>query len=307
MKTNCRTQIEQSEASSIKPYAWLTIALLGITFLVLILHLSTTGEEFSRYNIGWTGTSDFFSSLDRQTTQAIANPADLAGYSNATLLIIAPDRIVNTGEGASYRDFVARGNTLLLADDFGTGNNFLRSLGSSIVIHQGNLSSADRAYDDAYMVMVYPVGNAGFLPTGSSLILDQAASLTGGEPLLTTSVFSWVDETPDRNLTDGEVLGTYTVMAQEKIGRGTVYVLSDPSVFINGMNDPGVYPANLLFREKIARTPAPLLVDTYSSRAGRIDGIGEIIHSVRSNTEYKFVIAALLMAGILLAWHRRVI
>jgi hypothetical protein len=96
-------------------------------------------------------------------------------------------------------------------------------------------------------------------------------------------------------------------MAQEKIGDGTLYVLSDPSIFINGMKDPGASYANRLFREKIARTSGPLLIDTYSSRTGRVDGIGEIILVVRSNNEYKFMIAALLMAGIIIAWHRRLI
>jgi hypothetical protein len=116
-----------------------------------------------------------------------------------------------------------------------------------------------------------------------------------------------VDETPDRNLTEGEVLGTYTVMAQETIGSGTLYVITDPSIFINGMADPGGFAANRVFREKVAHSPAPLLVDTYVSRAARTDGMGEIIHTVRSNDEYTFIIAALLMAGILGAWHRRLI
>jgi hypothetical protein len=290
-----------------KPYTWITIALLLVSSLVLIFHLSTTGEEFSRYNVGWSGTSDFFSTLDRHTTHDITSPMDLAGYSNATLLLIAPDREITTADGAAYRDFVARGNTLLLADDFGSGTTFLRSIDSTIKIRPGNLSSVDRGYADAYMVVVHPVGSAGFLPAGSSLMLDQAATLTGGERLLSTTVFSWVDETPDRKLTGGEVLGTYTVMAREKIGNGTLYVLSDPSIFINGMDDPGVSPANRLFREKIAQAPAPLLIDTYASRTARVEGTGEIIHSVRSNDEYKFVIAALLIAGILIAWQRRVI
>jgi len=288
-----------------KPYAWITIVLLIAASLVLILHLSSTGEEFSRYNVGWNGTSDFFSRVDRHTTRDIADPVELAGYHNATLLMIAPDREITAEEGAAYRDFVARGNTLLLADDFGSGNSLLRAMGSSIVIRPGNLSSVDRAYADAGMVVAYPAGNTGYLPAGSALVLDRAASLTGGEPLLATTIFSWVDETPDGKLTEGEVLGRYTVMAQEKIGTGTLMVLADPSIFVNGMN--GVSPANRLFREKIEKSPAPLLVDTSASRAARADGIGEFIHSVRSNDEYRFVIAALLMAGILFAWHRRFI
>ncbi len=293
--------------TGIKPYAWITIALLIISSLVLILHLSTTGEEFSRYNVGWTGTSEFFSSLDRHTTSYITSPSDLAGYKNATLVLIAPDHTFTLAEGALYRDFVARGNTLLLADDFGSGNSLLRSLGSGMVIRQGNLSSLDRAYADPSMVVVYPVGDTRFFPPGSSLVLDRASTLTGGDSLLKTTIFSWQDEISEKDQRSGKVLGTHTVMAQEKIGNGTVYVLSDPSIFINGMKDPGASYANSLFLEEIAHTPGPLLIDTYGSRIMRVDGVGEIFQVVRSNTDYKFVIAVLMMGGVVIAWLRRVI
>ena len=293
--------------TGIKPYAWITIALLLVSSLTLVFHLSTTSEEFSRYNMGWAGTSDFFSTLDRHTTTDIFSPSALAGYKNATLVLIAPDREFTPSEGALYRDFVTRGNTVLLADDFGSGNTLLRSLGSNIVIRQGNLSSVDRAYTDANMIVVNPVGDARFLPAGSSLVLNQAAHLTGGEPLLNTTFFSRVDEIPDEEQSSVKVLGMYTVMAREKIGDGTVYVLSDPSIFINGMKDPGASYANRLFLAEIAHTPGPLLIDSFSSRTARVEGIGEIIQVVRSNNEYQFVIAALLMTGIVIAWYRRII
>jgi hypothetical protein len=157
------------------------------------------------------------------------------------------------------------------------------------------------------MAVVYAVGDTRFIPAGSSLVLDTAATLTGGVPLIRSSAFSWVEKIPGNNSGGVKVLGTYTVMAQDTIEDGTVYVLSDPSVFINGMDDPGPSYANRIFKEKIASTPGPVLVDTYLSRTGRVDGMGEIIQLVRSTTAYRFVIAALLMAGVLIAWRRRLI
>jgi hypothetical protein len=176
------------------------------------------------------------------------------------------------------------------------------------VIRQGNLTSVDQAYTDAHLIIVTPVRTARFFPVGSSLVLNRAAILTGGEPLLTTTIFSWMDESPDKRKSDVErVLGRYTVMAEEKIGNGTVYVLSDPSIFINGMKDPGALYGNRFFLGEIAHTPGPLLIDSFSSRTGRVQGAGEIIHSVRSNDKYQVMIAALLVAGIVIAWNRRII
>jgi len=294
--------------TSIRSYAWITIALLLASSLILLFHLSTTNDEFSRYNVGWNGTSSFFSTLDRHTTTDVIDPSGLAGYDNATLVIIAPDYEMTPAEGALYRDYVLRGNTLLLADDSGSGNTLLRSLGSTIVIRQGNLTSVDQAYTDAHLIVVTPVRVARFFPMGSSLVLNRAATLTGGEPLLTTTIFSRMDENPDKEQRSvAGVWGRYTVMAEEKIGNGTVYVLSDPSIFINGMKDPGAPYANGFFLHEIAHTPGPLLIDSFSSRTGRVDGVGEIIQLVRSNDTYQVMIAALLMTGIVIAWNRRII
>ena len=112
---------------------------------------------------------------------------------------------------------------------------------------------------------------------------------------------------PGANSRSVKVLGTYTVMAQEKIGEGTLYVISDPSIFINSMNDPGASYANRMFLANITHTPGPLLIDTYSSRVARVGGIGEFIQLVRSNNDYRFAIVSLLMAGIVIAWYRRLI
>lgn len=291
----------------IKPFAWITVIILIAATLTLILHLSTNNEEFSRNNIGLNGTSDFFSTLDRHTTTNIRYPSDLDRYQNATLLIIAPARDLTSAEAAYYRDFVTRGNTLLLADEFGTGNSLLSTLEGSIVIRPGILSSVDRAYGDAYKVVVNPVGQSRFFLSDSSILLDKAATLTGGDPILKSSVFSWVDQIPDRELSKGEILDRYTVMAQERKGNGLVYVISDTSIFINAMRDPGGSLANRLFLAEIARTPGPLLVDTYISRTAQEDGLGEILNLARSNSEYKIVIAALLMFGVVFSWRKRLI
>jgi len=186
--------------TSIRSWGWIPVVLLLVSCLVLTLHFSTTDEEFSRYNIGWTGTSDFFSALDRHTMTDNIGPGDLSQYTNATLLILAPDRGVNAAEGALYRDFVARGNTLLLADDFGDGNTLLEAIGSTIRIRPGTLSSIDRAYTDPALAEVFLVKNTSLLPTGSSLVLNRAATLQGGQPLLASTVFSWVEDTQNRNL-----------------------------------------------------------------------------------------------------------
>lgn len=287
-----------------KATSWIALAILLGAALVLFLHLATTGEDFSRYNVGWTGTSAFFATLDRHTTHDIRNPAELDRYTNATLLVIAPDHPFTAEEGAAYRTFIERGNTLLLADDFGTGPSLLAAMRSRISLSQTNLSSLDRAFNDPYMVVTYPVTDDWPLPGRMPVLLNRAGTLAGGDPLLTSTIFSWEDTVPDRQPGSGEPFGRYTVMSREKIGGGTLIVLSDPSVFINGMEDPGY--GNAAFRANVAGA-GTTLVDAYSSRVAREDATGAFIHFLRSNTAYTLLVAALLMAAVLIAWQRKIL
>jgi len=287
-----------------KVTAWIALFVLLGAALILFLHVATTGEDFSRYNPGWTGTSDFFATLDRHTTYDIRDPGELDRYTGATLLVIAPDHAWTAEEGAMYRAFVERGNTLFLADDYGTGPSLLAAMKSSTILRQDTLASLDRVNDDPYMVIAYPVTDAWPLPGGKPVVLNGAGTLYQGEPLLASTGFSWEDTLPDRQLSANETLGKYTVMSREKMGSGTLVVLSDPSVFINGMEDARYGNPDL--RANIAGA-GTILIDTYGTRIGREDATGAFIHFVRSNTAYTLLATALLMAAVLIAWQRRIL
>ena len=56
------------------------------------------------------------------------------------------------------------------------------------------------------------------------------------EPVLRTW-FDWTDTNGNERIDSDEALGTFSVMAHEKIGSGGCVVLSDPSIFINSMQD----------------------------------------------------------------------
>ncbi|MEN6341119.1 MAG: DUF4350 domain-containing protein, partial [Methanospirillum sp.] len=138
------------EGGGTPPRAWIGWA-VGLVVLVgvaaLFVHLSSTDDEFSRYNPSWNGTSAYFSALDDRGAVAIDDPAALAGRANATLLVVAPGRAPTAGEAALFRAFVQSGGTLVLADDFGAGNALLGAVGSTMRLDQRNLSSLERAFE----------------------------------------------------------------------------------------------------------------------------------------------------------------
>jgi hypothetical protein len=292
---------------TIKTDYFITVIMLIATIFLLISYLSANNLEFSRYNPGWNGTSGFFDLPDRHTTEDIFNSSSLSGRESSILLIIAPRDQYQTEDLSHYRAFVQAGNTLFIADDFGTGNALLRGIGSSIVIIPGILASVDRAYNDSYALVTYPTISNPLTANVSSLVLDKAAALEGGEPLMKTTLMSWVDTDRDGRITKKEMLGKYTVLTHEKIGKGEVIVLSDPSIFINAMGTLDETWENKKFIENLIRTDKKILIDQTHSRTGATEGFSQIMKILKSNPLFTIIFTGLLILGLFIIIHRRII
>jgi hypothetical protein len=294
--------------STIRAAFWVAGAILLGAVLILTVHLSANDLEFSRYNNDWNGTSDFFAGLDRHQVVMITDPAQLASYRNNTiLLVIAPFRQPKAAEISAYRAFAERGNTLFLADDFGTGNSILRGLDSRIIILEGNLSSIDQEYADPYSVAVYRRANGSITTRAMTLVLNRPAALDGGETIFMTSLLSWIDENGDKRINADEVMGQFPVMAEEQIGRGKLIVLSDPSIFINAMQEPDQTGDNRLFIQDLVTGNRTVLIDQMNSRTRDAEGISEILHLIRTTISIELLILALLVLTAVWAWRKRIV
>jgi hypothetical protein len=291
---------------TIKTAFWVAGAVLLGAVLILTAHLSGNSLEFSRYNPNWNGTSQFFSDLDRHHTSEILDPAQLSAYhSTGLLLIIAPLRPPTSGEITAYRTFLEQGNTILLADDFGNGNAILEGLGSRVTLMPGNLSSVDREYADSYSVVVYRVTNATPVQSVTSLVLNRPAPLEGGKSLMATSIMSWVDANGDRRINTNELLGKFSVMTTEDIGPGRLIVLSDPSIFINSMQDIDEKWDNHRLIETIVNHNGPVLIDQMNSRTADTEGISGMLHVIRTTFIITILCVVVLVLVVAMAWKRK--
>ena len=293
---------------TIKAVSWIAGAVLLAAALILVMHLSANNMEFSRYNAGWNGTSLFFSDLDRHRSMDIKDPKKLTGYPpNTTLLIIAPRHHPTTPELRAYGAFLSQGNTIFLADDFGTGNEILAGIGSRISILPGNLSSLDRRYSDPYSVIAYRTTQESPVTLPLDIALNRPAPLDGGFPLMLTSVMSWTDANGDRRLNTHEKMGTFPVMVTESIGPGQVIVLSDPSIFINTMYSQEENANNRNLIRNIVARDGPVLIDQMNSRTADASGLGGILHVIRTTMNIEIVMVCLLMLTLAWAWKKKTI
>jgi hypothetical protein len=286
-------------------------ALVGCALLilaaVLFVHLASTTEEYSRYNIQWNGTSNLYDMAEERGGVEIRSPAELGGYTGAYLLLIAPDTELDNDAAESYRSFLERGNTIILADDFGTGNQILESVGSSIRILPGNLSSMDMEYSDPHTVITYRTANATLIDGVETLMLNRPAALEGGEVLVQTSILSWIDADGNRHIDASEALGKYGVMARETIGNGEIYVIGDPSLFINAMVGLGGVRDNHRLIENILESGHTLLLDAAASQTRADDGIAGILHAVKSTTLIKTTLICTVLLLAAYAFRRKIL
>ncbi|ACL16181.1 conserved hypothetical protein [Methanosphaerula palustris E1-9c] len=271
--------------------------IIGIAILSLTWYLTTTPIDFSSTNVQWNGTSQFFGKIDGTD---VTDVSTLNSYSNATLLIIAPTRDYTGGEAEAIRTFLMRGNTLILADDFGTGNSLLQGMNSGITLLQDNLSSIDTGYTESTSVLAYPNQSHTLLRGVDTLCLDRPAAILGGNPLMATSRLSWIDTDGDHHPDNDENFRQYTIMANETFGDGELIVIADPSIFINGMVSSGDQWSNQRFIENIIGIQPPILVDTRHSATGKTTEILNWFYSSRSNYPVKFVLIGSLV--LIIAW-----
>lgn len=290
---------------NIRALTWIAGIVIIAAMFLLVVHLSSNNMEFSRYNSGWNGTSSFFFDLDRHHVSDIRDPDQLYGHpGNTTLLIIAPHRAPTTEELGAYAIYLRDGNTIFLADDFGSGNAILAGI-SRITILPGNLSSLDRAYPDPYSVVVYRAVNDSPLNLPESLALNRPAGIEGGSSLVLTSVMSWNDANGDKRYTRGENMGTFPVMTMESVGNGRIIVFSDPSIFINSMYTQSENGNNRIFIRDLTSRDDAVLIDQMNSRTADTSGFSEILHVIRNTIMIEILIIGLLMLGIAWAWKKK--
>jgi hypothetical protein len=125
---------------------------------------------------------------------------------------------------------------------------------------------------------------------------------------MATSIMSWIDDNGDKKINTNELLGKFTVMAAEKIGRGRLVVLSDPSVFVNTMQDlDDTWDNKRFISSLIGNGEYPVVIDQMNSRTSDTEGVSTMLHVIRTTLSIEIVVVVLLMLFAAVAWRRKVV
>ncbi len=234
------------------------IIVVAIFFLLLFLSISApivvNESDFSIYNPRWNGCSDlavktremgaFTPNIElAEGSRTEITQRELAEYDvapNRTSMMIIGPREEFSDESIRFVDqFLQNGGKLVLADDFGTGNSLLNGLETESSFNSSPL--LDFSFEKkpefgvAYNMTEHPVTEeVGQVRLNHPTAIDKEENAT---TLMTSSKASWLDENENRMKDEDEPFKEYPLMTIEDYGDGELILVSDPSIFINSMQD----------------------------------------------------------------------
>jgi hypothetical protein len=225
------------------------IALAGI-FTILIAtafaYYLPIQESYHPLNTGWNGCSEIFQMYGNTT---LLSSYDGAFPSGSLLAIIGPNLDFTTHDASMIHTFLDAGGTVLLADNFGTGNLLLEALGVNVRISGKQLADLYFYTRNSVFPIAYDFSPSPLTANLTAIVFNRPSYLLAANSSVTilasSSPFSFIDLGQGRPVAN-ESVASYPIIAKSAVGKGSLIVIADPNVFTNEM--VGLFDNTLLFR-----------------------------------------------------------
>jgi hypothetical protein len=223
------------------------VAIVGVVLLPLF---DTQPAQLSAYSDHWNDLSrlrEIFQEWGLGCRTILTSPKELSGLdgSHRLLVIMGVERSYSPDETNEISRFLRSGGSMLLADDFGHGDELLKALtAGQINIRTDHLRDINFLKNPDFVVVRSRDGGFMGMPA-RQLVLNRPAALDVIRPtmhpyhpevLINASPHAWLDT--NRNLVrdEGEREYAYPVATHFRIeGSGDIVVASDPGMFVNDM------------------------------------------------------------------------
>ena len=279
-----------------------TTTKIGIVLCLILIVIAGAGflgsaeDEASRFNAGWNGASGFYDFLDDNRAQQFSSYEKLSG--EGVLIIVEPTEAPDSEDTTAISSFLSTGGRVVIFAQNSSANAFLSAIGSSMAIQPGNLSSIDIEYNNPRMIRCYPSTNDTLTSGIGHIVTDQPSAVSGGTPVITTTILSWDDANGNQMADNGELFGRYTVLATEPRGDGRLCLLGNTGLLINGMNTGIQQHDNQQLFENLIQTNGTVWYDTQYSGPLYTAGPAGLIAAVKNTIIIK-ISAVFLTIGII--------
>ena len=216
---------------------------LLITVIGIGIGLVTSSAAYGPYNHDWDGTSDL-----RTLAGGAGADVEIVGLSieyqeanaeKATAFILEPSEPYSDSETQEIESFLNRGGTVVVASGSGgSANHLLTELDIESRFDGYRLRDEQRYYRSPAFPVAAPTQDTWVTENVSQLTLNHGTAVTpsdDGLVLINSSEFSYLDVNANHQLDEDEPIREHPVVVQEDVESGSVIIVSDLSVFINGM------------------------------------------------------------------------
>jgi len=213
-----------------------SVALVLVVALAIMIWFLPLDDDFRVENTFWNGSSELG---EYQILTPLETLADLPTVTKGATLILIPYIQLTQSELNEVSRFVAGGGTLVLADDYGYGNQVLSYLGMEERFSGQALLDPLFNYKNEQLPQIFRISPDSVTDGVDSLVLNHATCLINIEAddvLAMSSPFSYLDLNDNREWDTDEPAGAMPVISRHVLKGSRVILISDPSIFINGMD-----------------------------------------------------------------------
>jgi len=250
-----------------------------VIILTIVVWFFPSNDDFRTENPFWNGIRDISSNYAASPLHSLS---DLPPSPLGTTLILIPYLEFTSSELEQLNSFVTHGGTLVLADDYGYGNQILEHLGLKARFSGQILLDPLFNYNNKLLPRIYHLTPSSINTSTESLILNHATCLTDVEAdstLAQSSSFSFLDLNNDQTQDEDEPCGPLPVISRHNLGSGQIILISDPSIFINSMDameDNYTFIQNLM-----AINTSELLIDQSHLPTSNLHGTKDLLADIR--------------------------
>ena len=256
------------------------LAVVSVIILAVVAWVFPSDEDFQTENPFWNGSSEL--SLNHSLTP-LESLAELPVAPAGTTLVLIPYIDFTPSELEDIERFVTGGGMLVLADDYGFGNEVLEYLGVEARFAGQVLLDPLFNYKNERLPRIFDLSADSVTSGIDSLVLNHATCLTDvsdSDVLALSSSFSFLDLNDNEEWDIDEPTGPLPVISQHTLAAGRIILVSDPSIFINSMD---TLDDNYTIIENIAEiTSSQLLIDQSHLPYSDLHQTKDVLASIRS-------------------------
>jgi hypothetical protein len=279
--------------------------IVALSLAAIGAHFSSSVTEYSSCNHQWNGTSQFFGIAEKYHPVSVYEYGSVPDQPGTMLLIIAPQEAYSDEEVEVCNHLLEQSNTIFIADDGRISNGLLEQLGCRIRIAPARLKSIDRGYAHPDSILGYTERSDEMTNGVNAIILNRPSYVTGGEALINTSILTWEEKNGNNVVDIDENLTNYAIFSRESVNGGTVYVFSDPSIFINSMQSLDA-ENNRQFIRNILGTPDLILIDEAHCGGTGPLGLGQTAYLPNPGLMIEIIATVCAIAGIIYLFYRKI-